>query len=66
MEEQQVEDTIEITNAEMQIGIPPMPPTPELYITPLDIQGTNLRDVREKACDKFLEDEAFVKSLDFL
>lgn len=66
MEEQWEEDIIEITYAETQIGIPPMPPTLELDLTPLDIQGRAFRDARKEACDKFLEDEAFIRSLTFL
>lgn len=50
----------------MQIGIPPVPPTLELDLTPLDIQSRTFRDARKEACDRFLEDEAFVRSLTFL
>lgn len=50
----------------MQIGIPPVPPTLELDITPVDIQGRAFKDARKEACEKFIEDEAFVKSETFL
>lgn len=50
----------------MQIGIPPMPPTLELDLTPLDVQGRAFRDARNDSCHKFIEDEAFVKSSIFL
>lgn len=59
-------DNVEITNAEMQNGIPPVAPTLEFDITPLDIQGRAFRDARKEACEKFLEDEAFVRSPTFL
>lgn len=65
MQEQQDEDTIEITNVEMQIGIPSMLPTLDFDIFPLDIEGRYFRDARKEACDKFLEDESFVKSPTF-
>lgn len=43
-----------------------MPRPLELDLTPLDIQGRSFRDARKEACDKLIEDEAFVQSQAFL
>lgn len=59
------EDTFVATSVEMQIGIPLFSPNLELDLTPLDIQGKAFRDARKEACDKFLEDDTFVRSLTF-
>lgn len=66
VEEQMEDDMLVATSVEMQIGIPPSPPNLEMDLTPLDIRGRAFRDARKEACDKFLEDDTFVRSLAFL
>lgn len=65
-EEKMEEDMFVATSVEMQIGIPLLPPNLELDLTPLDIQVKAFRDARKKVCDKFLEDDTFVRSPAFL
>lgn len=65
-EEQIEEDILVATSAEMQIDIPPLAPILELDLTPLDIQGRAFRDARKEACNKFLEDDTFMRSPTFL
>lgn len=65
-QETEKENEIILTNEELQVGIPSPSRSLDWDLSLLDIQGNAIQDTRKEACDKFIEDEAFVQSQAFL